>query len=233
MGIRKGITLGLLVVMTVLLFATANVGVSVGAGSSCGNWTSRRVEPNFINVLDVRTGKVHTKRFQAYVAQVMASGEWPTHSLYAKLVAGAMATKQYAWYYVVNWRGGVSRGKCYHVVNTTNDQLWSSGARPTRNQKKAVRSVMGLRVLKHTKHGLRFFLTGYRAGTARKCARDSNDWKLFARSSGHCARIGWSGYKILGAYYTKTAFRCSSKTAVVKKTKLRRGERICKEPRIS
>ena len=39
--------------------------------------------------------------FRRYVAEVMASGEWPGRLHTTTLEAGAVATKQYAWYYAL------------------------------------------------------------------------------------------------------------------------------------
>jgi len=200
-------TASLLVIAVTLVFGSLSVAQSAEAGGrSCTGWESRKVEPNYIRVLDTRTGQVHKVKFKRYVAQVMASGEWPGRLPNATLKAGAMATKQFAWYYTLkgNWRGGVSRGRCYDVVNTTQDQLWRPGAKPVPSQNRAVNAVWGLSAWKWN---TRFFLTGYRAGYAQTCGADANGWKLYARSAKNCAKRGWSWKRILKKYYSKTAFR--------------------------
>jgi hypothetical protein len=195
--------------LVALIVATATLGMSqpaAASGRSCTGWESRKVEPNYIRVLDTRTRKVHKVKFKRYVAQVMASGEWPGRLPYAALIAGAQAVKQFGWYYALkgNWRGGRSGGKCYDVDNTTNYQLWQHWAVPTPKQKRAVNAVWGLSLWKWN---LRFFLTGYRTGYSRVCASDVNGWKLFERSVVACAKKGWSGKRILHRYFTKTAMR--------------------------
>lgn len=179
------------------------------AAGSCTGWTSRKVEPNYIRVLDTRTNTRHKVRFKKYVRQVMASGEWPSRLPYATLVAGAQATKQYAWYYTLrgNYRGGRDRyGRCFDVVNTTNDQLWKPWVWGTKKQQRAVNAVWGLSLWKWN---TRFFLTGYRAGSTSRCAADANGWKLYAMSAKACAKMGWSGKRILKRYFSKSAHRWS------------------------
>lgn len=197
----------LLILLGVLLVTSMGFAqTALAGGSSCTGWQSRKTEPNYIRVLDTSTGKVHKVPFKRYVLQVMASGEWPTRLPFAVLVAGAQATKQYAWYYTLkgHWRGGKSHGRCYDVVNTTRDQIWHPKAHSTEKQLRAVNSIWGLSLWKIRKGNDRFFLTGYRSGTSSICARDADGWKLYARSAAACARKGWSGEKILREYYSKT-----------------------------
>jgi hypothetical protein len=200
---RAGIFL--LLVATIVATATFSMSQPAAASGSCTGWQSRKVEPNYIRVLDTRTRQVHKVKFQRYVRQVMASGEWPGRLPQAALVAGAQAVKQFGWYYALSghWREGRSGGKCYDVENTTNDQLWQHWAVPTPKQHKAVNAVWGLSLWKWNS---RFFLTGYRTGYSRVCASDVNGWKLYERSVVACAKRGWSGFRILRRYFTQTTF---------------------------
>ena len=129
----------------------------------------------------------------------MASGEWPSRLKMATLEAGALATKQYAWYYAMkgNHRSHYARnGQCYDVRDDTNDQLYKHYARPDARQKKAVDKTWGLSLRKNGS----FFLTGYRAGARARCAADANGWKLYASSVDACAENGWSYMRILKTY---------------------------------
>lgn len=170
------------------------------AASSCTGWTSRAVPPRTIRVLRTRTGHVEKVNFRRYVAEVMASGEWPSRLNMATLEAGALATKQYAWYYTLkgNHRSHYVRGgRCYDVRDDTADQLYRpEGATPTSRQWRAIDHTWNLTLRK----GGRFFLTGYRAGTSSTCAADANGWKLYARSVNSCAKKGWSSTRILKRY---------------------------------
>ena len=210
---RAGFRTLLLMVFAIVVIVPSGMMTQakpVEAGSrSCTGWESRRTPPNYIRVLVTQTGEVKKVRFKTYVAKVMASGEWPGRLHSQTLKAGAFATMQYAWYHSLKgkWRGGVSRGKCYDVVNTTNDQLFRPGARPVKSQWRAVNAVWG-----HTlwKWGTRFFLTGYRAGSTSVCAADAHGWKLYAKSAENCAKKrNWSWKRILKKYYSKSFFKIS------------------------
>jgi hypothetical protein len=170
------------------------------AGGSCTGWTSRIVPPRTIRVLRTQTGRVEKVGFRRYVAEVMASGEWPGRLHMTTLEAGAVATKQYAWYYAMkgHHRSGYRRGgRCYDVRDDTMDQLYRPArATPGARQLRAIETTWGLTLRKNG----RFFLTGYRAGTTSRCAADANGWKLFARSLQACARRGWSLARVQRAY---------------------------------
>jgi hypothetical protein len=175
--------------------------------AACGtNHGSRVIPPRSIKVLRTRTGKVQTVEFRRYVAIVMASGEWPTWMPSAALEAGAVATKQYGWYYTLEGnhrRGFRSRaGVCYDVRDDVTDQLFRPDrADPTRKQFDAIDATWGLSLRKNG----RFFLTGYRAGERRRCASDADGWHLFARSVTTCARArDWSRERIQEAYYGRS-----------------------------
>jgi hypothetical protein len=171
------------------------------AASSCTGWSSTKTPPPTIRVLRTRKGKVETVDFRRYVAVVMASGEWPTRLQKATLEAGAVATKQYAWYYTLkgHHRPSYKRGgKCYDVRDDVKDQLYKpERAEPTAKQQRAIDNTWGLTLRKRG----RFFLTGYRFGSTTKCAADANGWKLFERSADACAKKGWSRQRIQETYY--------------------------------
>jgi hypothetical protein len=168
--------------------------------SSCTGWTSKTSPPATIRVLRTRSGRVEKVGFRRYVAEVMASGEWPSRLPRATLEAGAVATKQYAWYYALkgNHRAGYRRaGKCYDVRDDTMDQLYRPNrAAPTAKQKSAIDKTWGLTLRKSG----RFFLTGYRAGVTQRCGVDANGWKLYAKSVTSCARQGMGYQQILKRY---------------------------------
>jgi hypothetical protein len=173
----------------------------VTGGSSCTGWTSTTNPPRTIRVLRTRTGKVQTVDFRRYVAKVMASGEWPSRLKMATLEAGALATKQYAWYHALkgNHRSHYVRGgTCYDVRDDTADQLYKHYASPTERQWTAMDKTWGLSLRKKG----RFFLTGYRAGSSATCGADANGWKLYARSVQACATAGWSYDRILRKYFS-------------------------------
>jgi hypothetical protein len=169
------------------------------AGSTCTGWQSIKNPPKTIKVLRTRTGAIDKVDFRKYVVRVMASGEWPSRLKAATLEAGALATKQYAWYYTMKGHhrsNYVRNGRCYDVRDDTNDQLYKHYAQPTSRQQHAVNKTWGLTLRKNGK----FFLTGYRAGSSGTCAADTNGWKLYAKSVEACAKKGWSYTRILKKY---------------------------------
>jgi hypothetical protein len=175
---------------------------AVQAGS-CTGWRSRTVPPRTIRVLRTSTGTVQRVDFRRYVGEVMASGEWPTWMPRSALAVGAVAVKQYAWYYALkghhrDWYRTRS-GACYDVRDDVADQLFRPGrSGPTRKQLQAIESTWQLTLRKRG----RFFLTGYRAGNRVRCARDADGWHLFQASVQDCARRGWSRHRIQLAYYS-------------------------------
>ncbi len=193
-------SLGALAVAALLATPQLAHPAPVAAGSSCTGWTSISKPPPKIRVLRTHSGQVETVGFRRYVAIVMASGEWPSHFHQATLEAGAVATKQYAWYYTMRGHHRPfyrSSDGCYDVRDDTDDQLYRpESARPTARQWRAIDATWGLTLRKFG----RFFLTGYRAGVTSGCAADANGWKLYSRSVQACARQGWSRQDIQEAY---------------------------------
>lgn len=191
--------LGAVFALSLLVVPQAVGPAPVAAGSSCTGWTSTVNPPKTIRVLNRRRNAVETVDFRKYVKRVMASGEWPSRLKMATLEAGALATKQYAWYYAMKGHHRsqyVHKGRCYDVRDDTNDQLYKHYATPDARQKAAVDKTWGLSLRKNG----RFFLTGYRAGSSGGCATDANGWKLYAKSVEACARMGWSYKRILNKY---------------------------------
>ena len=76
------------------------------AGSSCSAWTSETVPPPTIRVFRHASGTVDTVSFKPYTKNVLSRewiGSWTTESLRS----GALLVRNYAWYQVLHWRGGV------------------------------------------------------------------------------------------------------------------------------
>ncbi len=174
------------------------------AVAACGTeWASKKEPPPTILVLRTETGGVAEVDLKRYVAMVMASGEWPTTLPKAVLEAGALATKQYAWYYALegNHRDGDhnAAGVCFDVRDDSTDQVYRpESAEPTEKQKSARDALWDLSLRKHDK----FLLTGYRQGSATKCAADADGWKLYATSAKDCAkRLDYDSKAILRDYF--------------------------------
>ncbi|HEY8167444.1 MAG TPA: SpoIID/LytB domain-containing protein [Candidatus Limnocylindrales bacterium] len=179
---------------------------TVDAAAACTDWKSTYAAPTTIRVLRTSgpaAGTVQVVPFRAYVENVMA-WEWPeTYPLQA-LRAGAVAVKQFGWYYAIHWRGGkAAGGACYDVVDTATDQLYrpeTRSAGPT--QLKAVASTWSL-TIRRKRNGRpgKFILTGYHPGSVATCGGEKNGFRLYQKGVKACANAGMSSEQIARVYY--------------------------------
>src|SRR5450759_4758242 len=136
----------------------------VQAAAVCTGWSSTTAPPPTIRVLRVSTGVVETVDFETYVKVVMPA-EWPSAWHQEVLRAGAVAIKQYAWYYTMHYRGGTGTGGCYDVRDDNWDQVYSPTRTQYANEIQAVESTWSESI---TKSGA-FVFTGYRPVTNVAC----------------------------------------------------------------
>ncbi len=229
---------GLIAVMSSLLVAlmlTAPAGatfapaepapapVLAAASDTCTKWRGEYSPPTRIRVLrtwktkpaDEVKGKVVTVPFDEYVATVMAA-EWPEYYPLETLKAGAIATKQFAWYYILHPRGGTKwvdgQQVCYDVVDNTNDQWYrpekfGPGTDRWPAEGSAIRAAMdatwglSLRKINWRTAASRFFLTGYRDGSSSAaCGEDATGWRLYHNSTRKCGEAGWTFRQIVRKY---------------------------------
>jgi hypothetical protein len=194
---------------------------SVRRAAACTPWTSEYVPPPTIRVLRSQrdlvapevVGTVQEVDFRQYVATTMAV-EWPESYPLETLKAGAVATRQFAWYYVINPRGGSvdlpdGTSACYDVVDTTIDQYYYPEKHgpglpdgPGRKIMSAIADTWDVTLRKFSPGPAtsRFFLTGYRAGTTDVCGADANGFKLYHRSTRACGLDGLRYREILRRY---------------------------------
>lgn len=225
------VTLSLLVAILYALPASAvvapaepDVTLSFDARSkTCTKWTSTITPPRTIQVLrtaatsppDEVVGTVQTIGFDEYVATVMAA-EWPEKYPFETIKAGAIATKQFAWYHITyprggtKWKDGVKY--CYDVADSTTDQWYrpekfGPGTPRWPAEGSKIRQAMdltwdqSLRKYRRSSGSSRFFLTGYRAGSsAATCGSDRTGFKLFHYSTTLCGRDGLKYREILRRY---------------------------------
>ena len=165
----------------------------------CTKWSSTTEPPPTINVYRVSEGTVDTVDFKDYVLRV-TSREWNVKQA-ALRQAGAVAVKQYAWYYVLHYRGGKYNGSCYDVKDTTADQLYAAKTVSTlpNDVKSAVDNTWSWTLHRASK----FPLTGYRRGSDVACGADAG-FHLYVKSARKCALAGWSAEQILAKYYSGT-----------------------------
>lgn len=193
------------------------------APTRCTDWPSLMSPPRTIRVLRTAAttpaqelrGTVQEVDFYEYVATVMAA-EWPEKYPLETIKAGAIVTKQFAWFHIRYHRGG-SRWKdgveqCYDVVDSTTDQwyrpeVFGPGTPNWPVEGSKIRTAMdltwdqSLRKYRVRTLSSRFFLTGYRAGTgSATCGSDAGGFKLFHNSARHCGSIGLRYREILTRY---------------------------------
>lgn len=176
------------------------------AAPSCTDWKSTVVPPPSINVLRTALGRVDTVPFRRYVEVVLA-GEWGPTNPREALAAGAVAVKQYGWYFTLagHWRGGRYGGTCYDVRDTNVDQVYRPATKlPTAKHVRAVNESWPVTLRKYNaKHPTgRFFPTSYNGGAAYDtCGSGVTGWKLWQRGATDCARKGYRFERILRIYY--------------------------------
>ena len=133
--------------------------------------------------------------------------EWPEAYPTQALRAGAVAVKQYGWYYARKWRGGkTSSGACYDVKDTSADQIYRPETRSAGpNQLKAVATTWNLSI-RRTRDGKpgRFILTGYSPGSIATCGAEKNGYRLYQKGVKACANDGLTYEQIARIYYGKT-----------------------------
>ena len=136
-------------------------------------------------------GAVQEVPFWNYVGTVLR-GEYGTGVRRSPhwLRVGAMIVKQYAWYYVVKWRGGHNAaGECYHVKDTTADQMYKPEYyTPNTTNLAAMRDTwhMVMRKWVPEKNQSTIFLSGYRTGTKKPCGNDAIGHRIYQKSLRDC-----------------------------------------------
>jgi hypothetical protein len=143
-----------------------------------------------------------TVPFRDYVEKVMAA-EWGSSHPTAALRIGAVAVKQFAWYYAINWRGGRdAAGRCYDVRDSGVDQIYEPSRSVTSKHRAAVAATWSVSLRK----GSRFFLTGYRPGTG-VCDANRDGWKLYQRDATDCVRdYDWTAEKLARYFFSSVSW---------------------------
>ncbi len=166
-----------------------------GHRGHCTSWHSKSEPPETIRVYRVREGKVDEVDFKDYVGRV-ASREWNVEQRELRL-AGIVAVKQYAWFYVLHYRGGKFNGQCYDVKDSTADQLYAHKHVP-RRIRSGVNETWSWRIIRDGQ----LPMTGYRRGGRHAGCGGNGGYRLYVRSARHCANQGWTAQQILEKYYS-------------------------------
>jgi hypothetical protein len=135
--------------------------------------------------------------FETYVKVVMPA-EWPPAWPIESMRAGAVAIKQYGWYYTMHYRGLTGTGGCADVYDNNNDQVYSPETRtPAAGHIQAVETTWAESLIKNGA----FLFTGYRPGSEVACGADADGSHLYQQSARNCALGGSTGEQILNVYY--------------------------------
>lgn len=198
--LQARVAVGVLLGIGLIVPATAVIAPSVegrASANQCNGWSSTTRPPDYIRVLRRKSGQVEHVPFRKYVITVLGR-EWPSYLPQAVVEAGAVATKQFAWWHALGRSHVSRRGQCYDVTDGIYDQLYKPGkAHVNSDHYRAVAATWNVRLLR----GGRFFMTPYRAGSSSPCGRDRNGNRLYARSAVQCARAGYNYRQILERYY--------------------------------
>ena len=211
-GPRRGRRWQIVLLVAVLLITgmalpAGSAGAAADPRAPCRAWSSQSQPPPTVRVYRTRgpdAGTVQTVKFRRYVAVVMAA-EWPARMPRETLRAGALAVKQYAWYYSVFYRGWLAPdGSCFHVMDTSMDQVyWPELRVPSPRHYEAIDASWRLSLQKPGGGGgpSRLILTSYRQGLRVACGTDRDGRKLFQLSSRACGAAGLTSRQILRTYY--------------------------------
>ncbi|ROO90578.1 SpoIID/LytB domain protein [Actinocorallia herbida] len=157
--------------------------------------------PTTILVYRADLGIVQRIPFKTYVKNVLPNewyASWPKESL----KAGAIAAKNYGWYWALHSTRKTASGKCFDVWDHTNSQMYKpNSAQPATNA--AVNATWGTRLTL----GGKIFQAQYCQNTTacRTWWRDG-EW-MSQEGSRDKARAGWSYSRILKYYYKGIAFK--------------------------
>src|SRR3990172_8723234 len=179
------------------------------AATSCTGWKNHYVPPKTIRVYRTygpAAGRVQTVSFRSYVENTVA-WEWPSAFPTASLRAGAIAAKQYGWYYAMTYRGGTSPGgACYDVKDNSADQVYRPETRnASASQKAAVAATWAISI-RRSRNGVpgQFILTGYYPGSISGCGAQTNGFRLYQKGVYDCGRKGLTLEEIMRIYYGST-----------------------------
>jgi hypothetical protein len=186
-----------------VLSATA-VPAAAGAAVSCTRWTSSTNPPDTIKVLITRGSpqRVATVPFRSYVRDVLPN-EWQPGWRSAALQAGAVAAKQYAWYFAMNpGHGGALNGACYDVTDNTSSQVYVAGSnKPTTDA--AIDATWGMRLVRNGGLFPASYQATLTANQAESCGSGLSRYPnvLSQWGSQNCAVAGKNVADILSTYY--------------------------------
>lgn len=163
-------------------------------------------DPNGWGIPGTEQG-VRTVPFRSYVENVLPA-EWPAEWPEQSLRAGAMAVKNYGWYWAQHWRGGEFEGECFDVDDSIAYQRYVPG-----NNAASTTTAIATTWNKVAHKDAGVFSTGYRATLTgdpnEPCGagREQKPDLLSQWGSRACALEGRGAEEILSLYYPGSVVR--------------------------
>jgi peptidoglycan hydrolase-like amidase len=154
--------------------------------------------PTTILVYRKSLNRVERVDFKTYVKNVLPNewvSTWPTESL----KAGAIAVKNFGWYWALHSNRRTPGGQCFDVYDHTSSQVYKPGSAKAVTSA-AVDATWGTRLTRSGK----IFRAQYCATTTACGNWVTGDW-MSQYGSRDKARAGWSYSRILRHYYTGIA----------------------------
>nr|WP_311132661.1 SpoIID/LytB domain-containing protein [Nonomuraea gerenzanensis] len=154
--------------------------------------------PTTILVYRASLDRVERVDFKTYVKNVLPNewvSSWPSESL----KAGAMAVKNFGWYWALHSNRKTPSGQCFDVYDHTSSQVYKPGSAKAVTSA-AVDATWSTRLTR----GGKIFRAQYCATTTACGNWVDGDW-MSQRGSRDKALAGWSHSSILRHYYTGIA----------------------------
>ncbi len=150
--------------------------------------------PTTILVYRRSLNRVDRVEFKTYVKNVLPN-EWRSHWPRESLRAGAIAVKQFGWYWALRSASKTPSGQCYDVADDTASQMYKPGS-ATAATNAAVDATWGIRMTRDGK----IFKAQYCSTTTACRHWVTGDW-MSQNGSRDKAEAGWSYSRILTYYY--------------------------------
>ncbi|WP_371782822.1 SpoIID/LytB domain-containing protein [Streptosporangium subroseum] len=150
--------------------------------------------PTTILVYRKSLDRVDRVEFKTYIKDVLPN-EWPSYWSTESLKAGAIAVKNFGWYWALRSASKTPSGQCYDVSDHTASQVYKPGS-ATAATNAAVDATWGTRM---TRNG-EIFKAQY-CSTTTACGHwVTGDW-MSQTGSRDKAQTGWDYSRILKYYY--------------------------------
>ncbi|MEW9527431.1 SpoIID/LytB domain-containing protein [Microbispora sp. NPDC049125] len=150
--------------------------------------------PTTILVYRKSLNRVDRVAFKTYIKNVLPN-EWPSYWPRESLKAGAIAVKNFGWYWALRSASKTPSGQCYDVTDHTGSQVYKPGS-ATAATNAAVDATWSTRM---TRNG-QIFKAQY-CSTTTACGNwVTGDW-MSQTGSRDKAKAGWSYSRILKSYY--------------------------------